>query len=619
MALIHAPRSVALTAVLATSLYGVSGPAAALEPADAFRRAQPSLSAVEALSADGRVLGAATAIAVGQGRFVTVCTVLDGSDAIRLTTSRSNATATPVARDLRRNLCLLSAPALQDVAAIELAPKGAELQAGERVFAVSNALGLGIGISEGVISGLRRFGDSTLLQFSAPISPGSAGGALLDAQARLIGVIDYRQRDGQNVNFAAPAAWIAEIEARNDGDARRQAWRDRAPRLLRERDAAALTELAGEWTQAEPDEVDGWAWLALAAQLRGDFTAEEQAWRRARSLDKATPLPGLGVAGALLRQRRFDEARGVAQELLAVRQEDAAIWLLLARAHHGSGAQTQAEEAYRKVLTLDPWQAAAHEGLITLAMQRGDHAAAQAGWARLVRLYPDRPELRWRQLQSLLLAGQSERAWAVLERLPAELAASGDGLLWRAQTLAALKRPAQAIDVMRDSLAKQVSDPSWAWSELGKLYHRLHRFPESIAAHREAVRLAPQIADRRFWLAVSLKDGGHLAEALDIDRQLVAELPNEAGAWRQLGMASAAAARTDDSIAALERSLAIEPRQARLWSLLIEQYHAAGRRDDVLRAHASLRGLDAAAAERAYRATIAPYAAGAVGPAGGAR
>jgi len=108
-----------------------------------------------------------------------------------------------------------------------------------------------------------------------------------------------------------------------------------------------------------------------------------------------------------------------------------------------------------------------------------------------------------------------------------------------------------------------------------------------------------------------LKDGGHLDEALEIDRALVAELPGEAGAWRQLGMANAMAVRTGDSIVALERSLSLDPKQVRVWALLIEQYHAAGRREDVLRAYASLRGLDPAAAERSYRATIAPYETGA--------
>lgn len=598
------PRISSLAILCMTSVFpGIVWCEAALAPAQVFERVQPSVFVIETLSADGRLLGSATAIALDNGRFVSACTVLEGSDAIRIASTAWTAAATLTARDPQRNLCLLSAP----TPAIAMAPAGAVPAVGERVFAVSNALGLGVGLSEGVISGVRRHGDANLLQFSAPISPGSEGGALVDAKGQLLGVIDYRQRDGQNVNFAAPVAWIAEIEARSEQDTHRLALRDRAPRLMREAAGEQLAELAGDWTRRYPEDADGWAWLAISAQMRRDFVSEEQAWRKAQQLDPQSVNAGLGIAGALLRQQRFAEARDIAQGLLALRQEDPWIWAALGQARHGSKEAAPAEEAYRHALSLDPWHLAAHEGLIALAGQRGDHAAVTAGWANLVRLYPGRADLRWRQVESLLVSAQAARAHALLARLPAELTGSGDALFWQAATLVGLGRPHEAIGVFRDSLAKAPSDPARGWSELGKLYHSLHRFPESIAAHREAVRLAPDVPDRRFWLAVALKDGGHLAEALEIDRRLVAELPNEAGAWRQLGMASAAAVHTEASIAAIERSLALDPTQVRLWSLLIEQYHAAGRRDDVLRAHARLRGLDARAAERSYRATIAPY------------
>ena len=41
-----------------------------------------------------------------------------------------------------------------------------------------------------------------LLQFTAPVSPGSSGGALLDAHGHLIGIIKSQVREGQNINFA---------------------------------------------------------------------------------------------------------------------------------------------------------------------------------------------------------------------------------------------------------------------------------------------------------------------------------------------------------------------------------------------------------------------------------
>jgi len=110
------------------------------------------------------------------------------------------------------NLCLIEVDGAPSQA---MAIKWQAPAAGSRVFAVSNALGLGVGISEGVVSGVRHFPNGDYIQFTAPISPGSEGGALVDDDGQLLGIVDYRRRDGQNVNFASLAEWIDQIEKRS--------------------------------------------------------------------------------------------------------------------------------------------------------------------------------------------------------------------------------------------------------------------------------------------------------------------------------------------------------------------------------------------------------------------
>src|SRR5207247_6977616 len=41
-------------------------------------------------------------------------------------------------------------------------------------------------------------------QISTPISPGSSGGPILDANAEIVGVVMSSRVDGQNLNFAVP-------------------------------------------------------------------------------------------------------------------------------------------------------------------------------------------------------------------------------------------------------------------------------------------------------------------------------------------------------------------------------------------------------------------------------
>lgn len=77
---------------------------------------------------------------------------------------------------------------------------------GERVYAIGNPRGLEQSISEGIVAGIRERDGTSWIQHSAPISPGSSGGALISAAGDLLGVNSFYFADSQNLNFAVPAA-----------------------------------------------------------------------------------------------------------------------------------------------------------------------------------------------------------------------------------------------------------------------------------------------------------------------------------------------------------------------------------------------------------------------------
>jgi S1-C subfamily serine protease len=65
------------------------------------------------------------------------------------------------------------------------------LQTGERVYAIGAPEGFELTLSEGLISSLRRLEGAQIIQTTAPISSGSSGGGLFDAQGRLIGITTF--------------------------------------------------------------------------------------------------------------------------------------------------------------------------------------------------------------------------------------------------------------------------------------------------------------------------------------------------------------------------------------------------------------------------------------------
>lgn len=93
-------------------------------------------------------------------------------------------------------------------------------QVGEKVFAVGNPQGLEGTFSQGIISSIRDAGSDKLLQITAPISPGSSGGPVLNEQGKVIGVSVATYRGGQNLNFAIPVNYLINL-AKNIGPVKR--------------------------------------------------------------------------------------------------------------------------------------------------------------------------------------------------------------------------------------------------------------------------------------------------------------------------------------------------------------------------------------------------------------
>lgn len=76
------------------------------------------------------------------------------------------------------------------------------LSVGEKVYAIGSPQGLENTLSEGIISAIRVVGGTKNIQITAPIDQGSSGGALFDAQGRLIGITTWRKGQTGNLNFA---------------------------------------------------------------------------------------------------------------------------------------------------------------------------------------------------------------------------------------------------------------------------------------------------------------------------------------------------------------------------------------------------------------------------------
>ncbi|MEE8188244.1 MAG: trypsin-like peptidase domain-containing protein [Kiloniellales bacterium] len=159
--------------------------------------------------------GSAVAIRPG-GYLVTALHVIERAldITIRLPDGRHRP-AEVVGRDPATDLAVLKIAA--DLPVLEDAP---ELELGAPVCAVGNQFGLGLSVTCGVISALNRSGTGfnpveDFIQTDATVNPGASGGALVDGQGRLAGILSAiftKESDADiGINFAASMTLVRRV------------------------------------------------------------------------------------------------------------------------------------------------------------------------------------------------------------------------------------------------------------------------------------------------------------------------------------------------------------------------------------------------------------------------
>lgn len=187
---------------------GTAAAAEVLTPQDVARRAFPSTVLILTRDRQGQPAGLGSGFAIGSGLIATNFHVIDGaaSAVVRpVGDSTEYVVAGMLVTDPAHDLAVLHVPNLS-TPSLPFTEQDATI--GDPVYVVGNPRGLEGTFSQGIVSGLRRVGPDSVVQITAPISPGSSGGPVLDATGKVIGIATATLQGGQNLNFAVPASYV---------------------------------------------------------------------------------------------------------------------------------------------------------------------------------------------------------------------------------------------------------------------------------------------------------------------------------------------------------------------------------------------------------------------------
>ena len=179
---------------------------------DVFAKVSASVVRINVANAEGDITSTGSGVVIGSGTVITNCHVALRGESIEVKVGGASYSASVDVADEERDLCRLSVSGLSapsvSIGSIE------SVRVGQRVYAIGAPQGLDLTISDGIVSALREMQGGKVIQTSAPVSPGSSGGGLFDTSGKLVGIVTFQTRTGQNLNFALPADWVSEIKNR---------------------------------------------------------------------------------------------------------------------------------------------------------------------------------------------------------------------------------------------------------------------------------------------------------------------------------------------------------------------------------------------------------------------
>ena len=313
-----------------TGSHTVATPKSLPTPSELFKRLSASVFVVESLDSKGTTIALGSGVSIAKDEVVTNRHVVEEGKSWQVRRGDNIWAAKIAYLDSKHDLCGLWVAGL-NAAPVTVRPSST-LSVGDRVYALGNPEGLQLSLSEGLVSGLRKFEGVSLIQTTAPISHGSSGGGLFDSQGELVGVTTFVMKDGQNLNFALPTEWVLGLKEHPSTEVRQ-------------------TDVEKNVSQA--------MLLSEVAQDALDSDNYEKALETYKQVSELVPgdtAVWLLLGEIYLKLKQPDSARQACEKAVQLSPEQGDGWACLGDVYERLGQYPQAEEALKKALDLDPSQ-----------------------------------------------------------------------------------------------------------------------------------------------------------------------------------------------------------------------------------------------------------------------
>jgi tetratricopeptide (TPR) repeat protein len=488
-----------------------------------YARAAGSVFLLEIHDSGGEQVGTASGFLVAEDQILTNAHVADaGAISVRL--GSLSVTCEVQRTDRVNDLALCKIPAKSTAEILRFAPK--DPSPGATIFALGSPRGFENTITQGLFTAFRDIDGQRVGQISAPISPGSSGGPILNTEGELVGVAVARLKNDQNVNFAVPLHVVSGFL--NNQTRHHDSFVDVARSLRANRDGTTFS----------PDSSSAWQKLNQEFRqilLQGIGTSTE-----IKALLIAYDLAGLDaelqVAAA---KRAIQVAKPPTKDLFTKLAR--AVWFSL---NATPEELVEAEEAATRVLSLGRPDVSDYVLLGGIQYQRERFQEAYITYLKGSALLGSSSD-RNAVIYNLFLASDALKRPEEADRWFQKLDRSTvDGYQWveYGQFLDRQERYGEAGDAYLAAYQKATRYDDMC--EAGESYYYGNRYDDALPAARRCIELATLTPDSEQHIqrshriiATMLNERGVYEEALSHARQAISLSNSDASAYHQLAKA----------------------------------------------------------------------------------
>jgi tetratricopeptide (TPR) repeat protein len=282
-------------------------------------------------------------------------------------------------------------------------------------------------------------------------------------------------------------------------------------------------------TELDPKSALAWSRLARAQAATSKPAEAVASARKATEVDDkfGEGFAALGLAIVAESPKNWSDAIAQAQQGAFLDPKSPVVKGAVGKVFEANGQLEQAAGAYREALKLDGAFAPARLALIQAELNRGNRDAALAEAKKAAADMPTSADLQMLIGEMTVRKGDFAEALGFLEKAMKGLPGNADG-----------------------------------WALLGRSYHAVRRYDEAAEAFGKAVELVPQNLSYRSTYGLILGQAGELEKGLaELQKVTGTAGYKDAAGWANLGWVYRNLNKPQESIAAYQKALELDPKQ----------------------------------------------------------